>query len=105
MSDSTSNSISFPIEPDPNDKRPLPEIVADRWSFPLAYVDHEDGKRYYAVLDWILGVAQTPNASEFWRAMKRRLNTAGVETRTWCTGLPYRASDGKTYKRDHAEAE
>src|SRR5258706_7860718 len=102
MSDPTQNSISFPIH-NQNDKRPLPEIVAEHYGFPLAFVDIEDGKRFYAVQDWIRGVAQSPDPSKFWGAMKKRLKKAGIETSTWCRSLPYLASDGKTYKRDHTE--
>src|SRR5579859_4060817 len=97
------------------DKRPLPERVADGnpdpdtgWpAFPLAYKD-VDGKRYYAIQDWIRGVAQSSDtraASELWRFMKARLKKMGVETRAWCASLNYRASDGKNYKRDHTDGE
>lgn len=105
MSDSTSNPVSFPFDSTPNDKRPLPEIVADRCGFPLAYVDHTDGKRYYAVQDWIAGVAQAHEPRKFWQEMKKRLRKAGVEMSTWYGQLPYRAKDGKHYKMDHAQAE
>ncbi len=83
--------------------RPLPELIARRFGFPLARRD-EDNVRYYAIQDWIRGVAQTDvtASSELWRLMKRRLKKAKIETRSWCTSLGYRASDGKTYKRDHA---
>lgn len=54
ISDSTAFSLDFPY--DPEDKRPLPEIIAANYGFALAY--HElEGKRYYAVQDWIAGVA------------------------------------------------
>ena len=45
MPDSTQTTLGFPIH-DPNDKRPLPEIIAEYYGFPLAYVDAEDGNRY-----------------------------------------------------------
>ncbi len=105
MSDSTSNSVSFPVNS--NDQRPLPEIISANYGFPLAYHDI-DGMRYYAVQDWIRGVAQIydPEASsKFWLNLKKRLNKAGIETSLWWRSLPYRASDGKIYKRDHANAE
>jgi hypothetical protein len=57
MSDSNSTSISFPIPYDPNDKRPLPEIIADYCGFPLN--SHPvDETIYYSAQDWIKGVAQ-----------------------------------------------
>ncbi len=94
------------------DKRPLPELVAagnpdpeTGWpSFSLAHHDVE-GKRYYAVQDWIRGVAQSENVRKFWNAMKRRFKTAGIEMSPWCRLLNYRAADGKTYKRDFTDAE
>src|SRR5260221_520874 len=106
MSDSTSFPISLPQNS--QDDRPLPEIIAEQYGFPLAYHDLDDGKRYYAVQDWIRGVALTNNAkaaSDLWTAMKKRLKKIGIETPTWCRSLPYVANDGKTYKRDHADAE
>lgn len=88
MSDSTSNSVFFPLDPSLDDKRPLPEIVAEHYSFPRAYVDHEDGKRCYAVQDWIAGVAQAADASKFWDAMKRRLRKADIELSLSCKKMP-----------------
>src|SRR5215469_17324269 len=89
--------LSFPTD----DKRPLPEIVADGkpdpdgWpAFPLAYKD-VDGKRYYAIQDWIRGVAQPSDASKFWDNMKRRLVKSGIELSSWRRKLPYLAPNGK----------
>lgn len=50
MSNLTSNPVEYPAY-DPNDPRPLPEIVADFYGFPLAFADDTDGNRYYAVQD------------------------------------------------------
>jgi len=93
---------------DAHDARPLPEIIASGGSgwqaFDLQYHD-VDGSRYYAVQDWIAGVAltaDTTQAAEFWRSMKNRLKKADIETRAWCTPLKYLASDGKRYSRDFA---
>ncbi len=93
---------------EPTDDRPLPERIADGgqdWeSFPLQYQD-VDGTRFYAIQDWLRGVALTIDASGFWAKLKKRLEKAGIETRTWCPSLPYRAKDGKRYKRAFATAE
>lgn len=99
MSDSNSTSVSFPIPYDPNDKRPLPEIIADHCGFKLASQSNE-GKQYYAVQDWIRGVAQPVDASKFWHDMKRR-HPYLVQV---CWKLSYTASDGKKYQRDYADA-
>ncbi len=48
MPHSTPNLVSFPVNP--NDKRPLPEIIAENYHFKLSYLDHVDGNRYYAGL-------------------------------------------------------
>jgi hypothetical protein len=104
MFDFTSTSVSFPIPHNPNDKRPLPEIIADHCGFPLARREI-DSIRYYAVQDWLRGIAQIDDARKFWYDIKRRLKKAGVEMSVLCRRLPYKASDGKNYPRDYADAE
>jgi hypothetical protein len=100
MSDSTTNSVSFPV-PNIDDERKLPLIIADYCGFPLAY--HEvEGELYFSVQDWIRGVAQTDEPRKFWDAMKRRLKKAGYQVSSWCRQLPYTAENGKKYKMDHA---
>ncbi len=93
------------------DPRPLPEIIADGkpdpngWPpFPLAFHDVE-GKRYYAVQDWIIGVAQTENPRRFWTDLKKRFKKANIELYARCVQLPYVADNSKRYKIDHADAE
>jgi hypothetical protein len=103
MSNLTSNPVEYPAY-DSNDPRPLPEIVAEFYGFPLAYADDTDGNRYYAVQDWIRGVAEIPDARNLWTKLKRRMVNAGVEMSPWKLQLPYRASDGKHYKVDFATA-
>jgi len=91
-----------------NDARPLPEIIASGGSgwqaFDLQYHD-VDGSRYYAVQDWIAGVALSSETRKFWTAMKARLKKAEIELSTPCRQLKYRASNGKSYKVDFADAE
>jgi hypothetical protein len=101
MSDST--YLPIPLPQDSNDQRPLPEIIADHYGFPLAFHDVDD-QRHYAVQDWIRGVAHPADVGTFWSLMQRRFKKAGIETLSWCKTLPYKASDGKRYKRDHATA-
>lgn len=100
MSDSTQHPVSFLITPDPNDKRPLPEIIADYCEFPLQFHD-VDGKRYYAISDWIAGVAQTDEPHKYWNSTRQRhpyLNTV-------CKRFPYRSKDGKFYQMHYADVE
>ncbi len=103
MSDLTPNSVSLSF--DPNDDRPLPERIAEGYGFPLAYHDLDDGKRYYAIQDWIVGVAQTSQPRVFLSNMKQRAKKAKIELFSPCKQLPYIARDGKRYKIDHADAE
>jgi hypothetical protein len=85
----------------PNDiNRRLPEIIATHYGFPLAYHD-VDGARWYAVQDWIKGVADSPEPRVFWAVMKRRLKKTGVDLLSVCKQLPYLAKDKKRYNIDH----
>ncbi len=105
-------STSLPVSFNADDQRPLPELIAlgnpdpaDGWSaFPLQFHDVE-GIRYYAVQDWILGVAQTDNARTFWDKMKNRLKRAKIQLSPPCLQLPYLATNNKRYKLDFAAAE
>lgn len=94
----------FMNEAQPEDKRPLPLIVADNWNFSLQ--SHAtNGKTYYAVQDWISGVGQTSNPRDFWGKLKKRLVKSGFELSTLCLQLPYIATNGKTYQMDYASDE
>ncbi len=127
MIDSTLNPLSFPNADDHSpDQRPLPEIVAagkpdepenPGWeSFPLAYHDVE-GKRYYAVQDWIVGVAHPKShPGRFWAELKKRIKKSEARRKqsdekvedqlyTPYVKLLYTASDGKKYKMEFANAE
>jgi hypothetical protein len=108
---SYSNPIPVPFNAD--DQRPLPELIAqgnpnpvDGWpAFPMQMHDVE-GVRYYAVQDWIFGIAQVKNARRFWVDLKGRLKKANyTHVYAACVQLPYNAADGKEYKMDFARAE
>jgi hypothetical protein len=83
---------------------PLPELIAqggtDWAAFPLTSHDVED-QRYYAVQDWIIGVAQTDDARIVWAKMKRRY----PQLLPSCQQLPYVAKNGRTYQMDFATDE
>jgi hypothetical protein len=83
-----------------NDDRPLPEIIASTHHFPLQYHDTENG-RVYAVQDWTRGVAKIDDARGLIAQMKRR----APDVFTSCKHMPYKQADGRTYKRDYADAE
>lgn len=72
---------------------PLPLIVASNWNFSLQYYEI-NGDIFYAILDWIAGIAQvtTEKASKLWNDQRHQTS---VSTRS----LKYLATDGKEYKR------
>jgi hypothetical protein len=77
---------------------PLPLIVAHRWNFPLAHVQTEDGM-FYAVQDWMRGLSGEENI----RYLLSNFKKTEVGKQMWFSTLllPYKAKDGKTYKRDY----
>jgi hypothetical protein len=79
------------------DDTPLPLIVAKRWNFLLAYHETAAGK-VYAVQDWMRGLTGEESISHLWSMYKK--TDAGKQTVNSASRLPYKASDGKTYKRD-----
>jgi hypothetical protein len=104
-------STSLPVSFNADDQRPLPELIArsnpdpaDGWpEFPLQFHDVE-GVRYYAVQDWILGVAQTEYARRFWTQIKGRLKKARIELYPPLIKLPYLATNNNHYQLDFATA-
>ena len=79
-----------------NDARPLPEIIAsggDGWAaFDLQMQDHE-GKRYYAVRDWLIGVTLTDDPGDYWKKLKKRAAKAEL---TWGDTIsPYLYTDAQ----------
>jgi hypothetical protein len=82
------------------DGQPLPLLIADSEGFALQH--HQiDGVLWYAVQDWITGVAHTDNASTFWKKLQKRTvpMTGMVEK------MAYKARNGKTYQMDFATDE
>jgi hypothetical protein len=91
---------NLPLLPDETfsaDDTPLPLIVAKRWNFPLAYVQTEEGM-YYAVQDWMRGLTGEDNTRYLLAKFKK--TDAGKQMWNSSQRLPYKAADGKTYKRD-----
>ncbi len=80
--------------------KPLPELIASKYNFPLQQQDI-DNKYLYSVRDWIACIAQTEDPNNFWNAMKRRYPELG----TRCTQLSYTAKNGRKYKMDYANDE
>lgn len=86
--------------PDSNndEQMPLPLIVAQRWNFPLASHETENGM-VYAVQDWMRGLSGEEKVSPLWALFKK--TEAGKQTVSSTYSLPYKARDGKSYKRDY----
>lgn len=82
--------------------QPLPLQVAAKYDFPLQYHTSDADVILYAVQDWIAGVAKTGSPRDFWSKVKKRFQKSGIELYPSCLQLPYRATNGKTYKMDFA---
>lgn len=91
--------LSLFAEENASHNLPLPLVVAERWGFSLQY--HEIGdEHWYAIQDWIAGLIPDDDANKAWRNMK----TQPVFSKDTLKKMPYRASNGKTYKIDFATA-
>lgn len=62
-------------------------------------------KWYFAIVDVVGVLTESPNASAYWRKLKQRLKVEGNETVTNCHSLKMTAADGKQRKTDVADAE
>lgn len=89
----------LPLIPE-TDETPLPLIVAQRWNFPLAHIQTENGM-VYAVQDWMRGLLGEDKVSNLWAMFKK--TEAGKQTYNSIVTLPYKAKDGKSYKRDYVD--
>jgi hypothetical protein len=80
--------------------QPLPLQVAADYAFPLQYHVQGDDTIVYAVQDWIAGLTgevDPKKVSRTWDQFKRQSSISNGTLK-----LPYKARDGKTYKRDFA---
>ena len=73
--------------------------ISHTHGFPLQRCIGANGHEYYAVQDWLTGVAQTENARKLWSDTKRLKN----ELYDSIVQLPYLASNGRTYQMDYAD--
>jgi hypothetical protein len=89
-------NTTLPVIPDADDTSlPLPLIVAQKWDFPLAYVQTPEGY-FYAVQDWIKGLTGEQNTRTVQANAKKQLFIRNEQ-------LPYTAADGKTYQVDFTD--
>jgi DNA-damage-inducible protein D len=67
--------------------------------------DEEQEKWYFAIVDIISALTDSPNPQVYWRVLKKRLKDEGNETVTNCNGLKMVAPDGKMRMTDVADTE
>ena len=67
--------------------------------------DEENEEWYFAIVDVVAVLTDSPNPQTYWRVMKKRLNDEGNETVTNCNALKLQAADGKKRLTDVANTE
>lgn len=67
--------------------------------------DEDNEEWYFAIVDVIAVLTESPNPQTYWRVMKKRLKDEGNESVTNCNGLKMKASDGKRRMTDVANTE
>jgi hypothetical protein len=67
--------------------------------------DENKQKWYFAIVDVIAVLTDSPNPQVYWRVLKKRLLADGNETVTNCNGLKMTAPDGKMRLTDVADTE
>ena len=83
-----------------NDKLQLFENKAIRTAW-----DEEKEEWYFAIVDVVAVLTDSPNPQTYWRVMKKRLKDEGNETVTNCNALKMTAADGKKRLTDVATTE
>ncbi len=67
--------------------------------------DEEQEKWYFSIVDVVVVLTDSVDATAYWRKLKQRLKAEGNETVTNCHGLKMRAADGKMRLTDVADTE
>ena len=67
--------------------------------------DAEAETWYFAIVDVIEALTESPNPQVYWRVLKKRLKDEGNETVTNCNALKMEAIDGKMRMTDVADTE
>ena len=67
--------------------------------------DEGNEEWYFAVVDVIRVLTESPNPQTYWRVMKKRLKDEGNETVTNCNALKLKSTDGKRRLTDVANTE
>ena len=64
----------------------------------------KDEKWYFAIVDVLAVLTDSPNPQVYWRVLKKRLLNEGNETVTKCNALKMKSADGKMRMTDVADA-
>ncbi len=67
--------------------------------------NEEEEKFYFAIVDVVAVLTDSPNPQVYWRVLKKRLKDEGNETVTNCNALKMEASDGKMRLTDVGDTE
>ncbi|WP_439554847.1 BRO-N domain-containing protein [Dyadobacter sp.] len=67
--------------------------------------DPEQEKWFFAIVDIVGVLTDSPNPRKYWSVLKTRLKKEGSELTTVCSQLKMQASDGKKYLTDVADTE
>ena len=67
--------------------------------------DEQAEEWYFAIVDVIRVLTDSPNPQTYWRVLKKRLKDEGNETVTNCNALKMTAADGKKRLTDVANTE
>lgn len=67
--------------------------------------DEENEEWYFAIVDVIAVLTESPNPQTYWRVMKKRLKDEANESVTNCNALKMKAADGKRRMTDVANTE
>jgi DNA-damage-inducible protein D len=70
--------------------------IRSQWS-------EQEQKWYFAIVDVVAVLTESPNPQVYWRVLKKRLKAEGNETVTNCNALKMEAPDGKMRLTDVAE--
>ena len=65
--------------------------------------NEKEQKWYFAIVDVIAVLTESPNPQVYWRVLKKRLKAEGNETVTNCNALKMQAADGKMRLTDVAD--
>ena len=87
-------------------KHQIPKLFEER-KIRTVWEDQEE-KWYFSIVDVVGVLTYQPDiehARNYWKVLKHRLKKEGNESVTNCNQLKLRASDGKSYKTDVADAE